>query len=409
VDSGTETASELLLTRERLAEFSGFSESEVDECERAGIIGRVDGGYRGIELIKLQIVRQVAEHHGGLSLVLEKYRQGGYSLSLLDIAMPSAQRLSNLTYAQLYDRLGVPAEEINSLMRAAGLPIPDPVQPARLDEVEAFENYATIRALPIPADARLHALRITAESLRRTAEVQSELFRDYVVQPLLQRFKQDPQEANTLISEISGRANPTVSAVTLWLYQRYLEYQTLRNATELMEESVAGDTPGTHRSTDPTVAFVDLVGFTPLSTELGDSEAAELARRFTERMLDVSVDHGGRVVKTMGDGAMLFFDSSVEAVRASLDLLEELPRAGLPPLRVGLHRGPVVAQSGDYYGSTVNLAARITDYARPNEVLVSSSVLPESVDGIALEEIGEVTLKGVAQPVHLLRARRRDI
>jgi adenylate cyclase len=79
---------------------------------------------------------------------------------------------------------------------------------------------------------------------------------------------------------------------------------------------------------------------------------------------------------------------------------------GVPPLRVGLHRGPVVAQSGDFYGSTVNLAARITDYARPNEVLVSASVLPESVDGIGLEEIGEVTLKGVAQPVRLLRARR---
>lgn len=407
MDSGSQTA-ELLLTRERLAEFSGFSESEVEECERAGIIAVTDGGYRGIELIKLQIVRQVAGHHGGLSWVLQKYRQGGYSLSFLDIAMPSAQRLSNLTYAELYDRLGIAAEEINSLMRAAGLPIPDPAQPARLDEVEAFDHYATIRALPIPADARMHALRITGESLRRAAQVQSDLFREYVVQPLLQRFKEDPKAADALISEISSRANPTVSAVTLWLYQRYLEHETLKNATELLEESVARYTPGTHRSTDPTVAFVDLVGFTPLSTELGDNEAAELARKFTDRLLEVSVDHGGRVIKTMGDGAMLLFDSAVEGVRAALDLLEELHRVGLPPLRVGLHRGPVVAQSGDFYGATVNLSARITDYARPNEVLVSDAVLPESVDGIALEEIGEVTLKGVAQPVHLLRARRRD-
>ena len=407
MDRGDQTASEMLLTRERLAEFSGFSDAEVDECELAGIIRLTDGGYRGIELIKLQIIRQVAEHHGGLSRVLEKYRQGGYSLSLLDIAMPSAQRLSNLTYAELYDRLGVPAEEINTLMRAAGLPIPDPAQPARVDEVEAFEHYATIRALPIPADARLHALRVTGESLRRTAEVQSELFREYVVHPLLQRFKEDPHEANALISEISSRANPTVSAVTLWLYQRYLEHQTLKSATELVEEAVAGDTSDAHRATNPTVAFVDLVGFTPLSTELGDTEAAELARKFTERLLEISVDHGGRVVKTMGDGAMLLFDGAPEAVRSALDLLEEIPRVGLPPLRVGLHRGPVVAQAGDFYGSTVNLAARITDYARPNEVLVSSSVLPQSVDGIVLEEIGEVTLKGVAQPVHLLRARRR--
>ncbi len=103
---------------------------------------------------------------------------------------------------------------------------------------------------------------------------------------------------------------------------------------------------------------------------------------------------------------MLFFESAPHAVLAALDLLERLPRAGLPPLRVGIHRGPVVAQSGDYYGNTVNLAARITDYARPNEVLVFSSVLPEPIDGVELDELGEVTLKGVAQPVRLSRARR---
>jgi class 3 adenylate cyclase len=103
---------------------------------------------------------------------------------------------------------------------------------------------------------------------------------------------------------------------------------------------------------------------------------------------------------------MLFFEDAAHAVTAALDLLDELRQAGLPPIRAGVHRGPVVAQSGDYYGNTVNLAARITDYARPNEVLVSSSVLPEPIDAVDLEEIGEVTLKGVAQPVRLSRARR---
>jgi adenylate cyclase len=395
---------ELLLDRSRLALLSGFTEAEVAECETAGVIHATDDGYRGIELVKLQILRQVAEQHGGLERVLQKFREGGYSLNLLEIALPAAQHLSNLTYAQLYEKLGIPADEIHSVMRAAGLPLPDPNQPARVDEVEAFENYAVIRVLPIPADARLHALRITGESLRRAAEVQSQLFREHVVHPLLERFKDDPQEANTLISEISSRANPTVTAVTGWLFQRYLEYQTLKNATELMEDAV-GDGVGTHRAGDPTVAFVDLVGFTVLSTELGDHDAADLAGKFNDLLMDISLDHAGRVIKTMGDGAMLFFDSPSGAVKAGFELLEKLPAVGLPPLRVGIHRGPVVAQSGDYYGSTVNLAARITDYARPNEVLVSASVLPEQVEGIELEEIGEVTLKGIAQPVHLSRAR----
>src|SRR5258708_12476102 len=170
-------------------------------------------------------------------------------------------------------------------------------------------------------------------------------------------------------------------------------------------EDAAGVGFGTHRAGDPTVAFVDLVGFTVLSAELGDHDAAVLAGKFNDLLVDISLDHAGRVVKTMGDGAMLFFDSPSGAVKAGFELLEKLPAVGLPPLRVGIHRGPVVAQSGDYYGSTVNLAARITDYARPNEVLVSASVLPEPVDGIELEHIGHVTLNGIAPAAHLSRAR----
>jgi class 3 adenylate cyclase len=404
--SASEAPEELLLTPERLAALSGFSEAEVGRCEEAGVVHKTDGGYRGVELVKLQIVRQVAEQHGGLDGVLEKYRQGGYSLNLLEIALPAAQKLSNITYGELRDRLGIPAEEVHAVYLAVGLPLPDPEQPARIDEIEAFENYAVVRTLPIPADARFHALRVTGDSLRRAAEVQSQLFRDHVVHPLLARFSDDPQQANALISEISSRANPTVTAVTGWLFQRYLEHQALKNATELMEEAVGDGDIGSHRAADPTVVFVDLVGFTVLSADLGDAATAELAAKFNDQLINTSLSHDGRVIKTMGDGAMLFFEDAAHAVTAALDLLDELRQAGLPPIRAGVHRGPVVAQSGDYYGNTVNLAARITDYARPNEVLVSSSVLPEPIDAVDLEEIGEVTLKGVAQPVRLSRARR---
>src|SRR5258708_9060409 len=158
---------ELLVDRSRLALLSGFTEAEVAECETAGVIHATDDGYRGIELVKLQILRQVAEQHGGLERVLQKFREGGYSLNLLEIVLPAAQHLSNLTYAQLYEKLGIPADEIHTVMRAAGLPLPEPNQPARVDEVEAFVNYAVIRVLPSPAGAGPHRLRITGESRRR--------------------------------------------------------------------------------------------------------------------------------------------------------------------------------------------------------------------------------------------------
>jgi adenylate cyclase len=83
----------------------------------------------------------------------------------------------------------------------------------------------------------------------------------------------------------------------------------------------------------------------------------------------------------------------------------EMAGAGLPPAHVGLHAGPVLSQQGDYFGQTVNLSARIADYARPGEVLVSQAVADASHEpGIAFRDIGPAELKGVAGSVRLLRA-----
>jgi class 3 adenylate cyclase len=71
------------------------------------------------------------------------------------------------------------------------------------------------------------------------------------------------------------------------------------------------------------------------------------------------------------------------AVLAALEMVEEVSRSGLPPARVGVHAGPVVFQGGDYFGRTVNLAARIGEYARPGEVLVSQDV----VDAAGLDDV----------------------
>jgi adenylate cyclase len=395
-----------VLTRERLAELSGFSDAEVDEIEKAGVIHRGDGGYGGGDLIKLGLIKQVAENSGGLRHVIDRYREGGYSLSFLDMVMEGAvSDLSSTSYREGLERYGIPEHEYEAAMRVIGLPTPPLDHPARPDEVAAMEQFAQLRALPIPIDARLHALRVTADSMRRAAEVQSDLFRTYVVDPLILAHEDRLEEGNKLVSQISSRANPTAAALTNWIYQRYLEHEALKSVTERMEMAVSGQTPVPNREKDPTVAFVDLTGYTVLTADAGDREAADLAQRFNDLLLDAARRQDGRVVKTMGDGAMLFFARGMSAVLAALELTQTGPAAGLPPLRVGINRGPVVAQSGDYYGTTINVAARISDYARPHEVLLSSTVLPEGQDAIDLEEIGDVTLKGVAQPVRLYKAR----
>ena len=102
---------------------------------------------------------------------------------------------------------------------------------------------------------------------------------------------------------------------------------------------------------------------------------------------------------------MFHFPDPSPGVRAALEMVGGLSDAGLPPCHVGLAAGPVLFQEGDYFGQTVNLSARIADYARANEVLVSQAVADASRDdGVTFDDIGPVELKGVAGTVHLLRA-----
>jgi len=117
--------------------------------------------------------------------------------------------------------------------------------------------------------------------------------------------------------------------------------------------------------------------------------------------------HGGKTIKWLGDGLMFYFPEPGRGVSAALEMIDELPAAGLPPAHVGLAAGPVLFQEGDYFGQTVNLSARISDYARQGEVLVTKAVADGSAQKeISFADIGEVELKGVSGTVHLFRAGR---
>ena len=102
------------------------------------------------------------------------------------------------------------------------------------------------------------------------------------------------------------------------------------------------------------------------------------------------------------------FGDPGDAVGCGLYLVGAAEEQGLPPARAGVHAGPVVFRDGDYFGQTVNLASRIADYARPREVLVSATVVEPAEAAAEFEPIGEISLRGVAEPVPLFRALIRD-
>jgi adenylate cyclase len=113
------------------------------------------------------------------------------------------------------------------------------------------------------------------------------------------------------------------------------------------------------------------------------------------------------VVKLLGDGALLHFEDPGDAVRASLEIVEGAPAGGMPPAHVGVNAGPMLYDEGDYFGRTVNIAARIASLASAGQVQVGEA-LAGSVreEGFRLREIGEFELKGIAQPVRIFEALR---
>jgi class 3 adenylate cyclase len=123
-----------------------------------------------------------------------------------------------------------------------------------------------------------------------------------------------------------------------------------------------------------TFIFTDLVGFTALADERGDDHAADVALAFYRYVRELLADHRAEELKTLGDGVMLRCDDPALAIGLGLDIVDTLADVdGFPPVRVGIHSGPAVLRGGDWYGTTVNVAARLCGAAGGGEVLVSEA------------------------------------
>jgi adenylate cyclase len=119
-----------------------------------------------------------------------------------------------------------------------------------------------------------------------------------------------------------------------------------------------------------------------------------------------AAEHGSRIVKALGDGVMLHSPDARRLIDTVLSMLEAAPRAGLPPLHVGIHAGPLIELDGDYYGRTVNVASRIAAHAAAGEVLVSGTAVARAAPGLVLVERPGVILRGLGEPMTLFRVSR---
>lgn len=156
-----------------------------------------------------------------------------------------------------------------------------------------------------------------------------------------------------------------------------------------------------------TFAFVDLAGFTALTEAHGDDEAVGLLDEFV-RISAESVGPKGQLVKTIGDAVMLKFFSPGAAVAAVAKLFAALDGSDLPIARAGVHHGEAIERDRDYFGSTINLTARVAGQAAGGQVLATAEVaVAARCAGVPVIELGAFELRNISEPVELFQLEVR--
>jgi adenylate cyclase len=366
-----------------------------------GLIGH-DGEFGDGDVRRVQVIEALERAGMLVDNMAELVRQGNFPIDFIDAAGYRVfAALGDATFVEVSERSGVPIEVLMAVRETVGGRTPAPHDRVREDELQIVPLLAMQYELGFRAPAMERAIRVYGDSLRRMAETEAEWWRSEIQEPMLSR---GASEAD--VGRLAGEISPRLSVVSdEAIIAMYHAQQRLAWSVNIVN-GIAGamERAGLHAREErpPAMCFLDITGYTRLTQEQGDTAAAALAERLSRIVQRTAVEHDGRPVKWLGDGVMLFFPDPARAVEAAVAMLRSLDGEGIPPAHVGVHAGPIVFQEGDYYGQTVNVAARIGEYARPGEVLVSAEVVEAAVGADAsFDEVGPVELKGVSGVVRL--------
>ena len=394
------------LSRDDTARLAGVDPEYVDRLLDLGILDTADGSFRTGSPQRVRIVQMLEDAGLPLDELGEALSRGLVSLDFIDTTSNNRWgSLTATTFQDLSQQIGVPIELLAAIREAMGFAPPEPTDRIQEHEMEVVPLVQLQHENGFRGAVVDRALRVYGESMRRVAETESDWWRSEVLMPIVQAGN-DPAELYRASAELSPALAEVIDQALLAIYHGQQAKAWIRNILEGFEVALADSGLHTPPPRVPAICFLDLTGYTRLTEERGDAVAADLAQRLSSMVERHSRRHGGTPVKWLGDGVMFHFPEPGDGVLAALEMVEAAPDLGLPSAHVGLHAGPVLFQEGDYFGRTVNVAARIADYARPGEVVVSQEVVDAVTDdNLEFSEIGPVELKGVTGPHRLYSAR----
>jgi class 3 adenylate cyclase/YHS domain-containing protein len=389
---------------DRLADIAGETEDHLRWCVDAGLLHRQpDGDFDPDSLHRLRLI-QFARTRGvsDQQLAATTARQGDLVGVFVELSQPGE---ATVNLADAARELGLDDALIGELAEILDW---DDVGSGTESDVAALRIVADALALGMPRDALMQIIRVFADATDRLADAVVRTFHDYVHE----RFRAQGLDGRELLETTQAIGKPALDFVEPALLHFHRRAYQRANREDLLRHLAEDTTPpapllGTEQAT---VLFVDLASFTPLTATMGDHAAADVLRRFSATVRSGAAQHGGRILKQIGDAFMLCFAHPTDAIEFGLAMDQFVEtESQFPALHIGAQYGSVLYREGDYIGATVNLAARVAAAGAAGQFLITED-LRDAVGGLADADFVALPprrLKGLPDPICLVQVRRR--
>jgi len=363
---------------------------------KEGIVPLRNGSWTPSAVAHARIVSRLRERGHSLEELRQASETGRLAFGYMDGLFPTPEG-PVYTLEEAAEETGLEPALLERMWTALGFS-PASLESVTEDDIQLLRYSAAVLAAGFPLVAFLQLIRVYGQALAQIADAEVRLFHLYVHEPLIR----DGVPGLAMAEEMEGLARellPLASPIMDHLHQRFLQHFIEQDVVGHLESDVEDLDLGRLRVT---VAFADLAGYTRLTEEAGEEEAVDLVERFVEAV-EVTLPDDARVVKTIGDEVMVVGSDASALIDWAVGFQELQTERPLP--RIGVHSGAALYRDGDYYGRSVNLAARVAARAAGGEVLATREVVEQAGRHLEFERIGEVRLKGFTQATELFVAR----
>jgi adenylate cyclase len=396
------------VTFEQLKLRAGVDDAFVLRLHELGALRGSDDAYEERDVQVAGLLRMWERAGLPADAILAAAEDGTLSLEFLDAPAWDLPEPLPMTYREFAEDRDVSLDLLRRVQEAMGFAAPDPDERVAPDQVVFADLLRIVLDLGASDEIALRLFRLYSDNIRRLALAEADLYLEEVERPWAGAGSHE-SELMLRGADLGRRMTEPVQQTIRAIYERYRQHIWTEYGVQRAEMALERAGVLERARLTPAICFVDMTGYTRLTEERGDEEAARLATSLAVLVDEISRTHGGRAIRWLGDGGLFYFEDVGAAFRAALEMSERAPASGLPPTHIGVQAGPVIFRDGDVYGRTVNVASRIADQAAAGEILTSQETV-ERVGGgdLRFEPARTVDLQGVAEPVALYHVGRRD-